>query len=150
METQKILEFVRKKKTKVSYVADSILNNKIIEYRFVCACKMRVASYTREIGIFGNGVKMVSEKSIEQKLRMETKKMGGWAVKFSSPGLDGMPDRLVFPGGKLGFVELKAPGKKMRPLQEKRKRTLEELGFLVFCVDSKEMIGGVLHEIRTL
>jgi hypothetical protein len=38
----------------------------------------------------------------------------------------------------------------MRPLQEKRKRTLEELGFLVFCVDSKEMIGGVLHEIRTL
>ncbi len=88
--------------------------------------------------------------------------MGGWAVKFSSPGLDGMPDRLVlfpggklgfvelFPGGKLGFVELKAPGKKMRPLQEKRKRTLEELGFLVFCVDSKEMIGGVLHEIRTL
>ena len=74
--------------------------------------------------------------------------MGGWAVKFSSPGLDGMPDRLVlFPGGKLGFVELKAPGKKMRPLQEKRKRTL---GFLVFCVDSKEMIGGVLHEIRTL
>lgn len=61
---------------------------------------MRVASYTREIGIFGNGVKMVSEKSIEQKLRTETKKMGGWAVKFSSPGLDGMPDRLVlFPGG---------------------------------------------------
>ena len=51
---------------------------------------------------------MVSEKSIEQKLRTETKKMGGWAVKFSSPGLDGMPDRLVlFPGGKLGFVELK-------------------------------------------
>lgn len=39
--------------------------------------------------------------------------MGGWAVKFSSPGLDGMPDRLVlFPGGKLGFVELKAPGKR--------------------------------------
>lgn len=55
---------------------------------------------------------MVSEKSIEQKLRTETKKMGGWAVKFSSPGLDGMPDRLVlFPGGKLGFVELKAPKK---------------------------------------
>lgn len=89
--------------------------------------------------------------TIEQKLRTETKKMGGWAVKFSSPGLDGMPDRLVlFPSGKLGFVELKAPGKKMRPLQEKRKRALEELGFLVFCVDSKEMIGGVLHEIRTL
>ena len=74
---------------------------------------------------------MVSEKSIEQKLRTETKKMGGWAVKFSSPGLDvGMPDRLVlFPGGKLGFVELKAPGKKDETTFKKRKRTLEELGF---------------------
>ena len=91
---------------------------------------MRVASYTREIGIFGNGVKMVSEKSIEQKLRMETKKMGGWAVKFSSPGLDGMPDRLVlFPGGKLGFVELKAPGKKMRPLQERESGHWKNLVF---------------------
>ena len=112
---------------------------------------MRVASYTREIGMFGNGVKNGIRKKHRAEVKNGDKKMGGWAVKFSSPGLDGMPDRLVlFPGGKLGFVELKAPGKKMRPLQEKRKRTLEELGFLVFCVDSKEMIGGVLHEIRTL
>lgn len=94
---------------------------------------------------------MISEKSIEQKLRTEAKKMGGCAVKFVSPGLDGMPDRLVlFPGGRLGFVELKAPGKEMRPLQKKRKRMLEELGFLVFCIDRKEMIGGILDEIRTL
>ena len=93
---------------------------------------------------------MVSEKSIEQKLRMETKKMGGWAVKFSSPGLDGMPDRLVlFPGGKLGFVELKAPGKKPRPLQLKRKRMLERLGFPVYVVDNIEQIGGILDEIQS-
>ena len=72
---------------------------------------------------------MVSEKSIEQKLRTETKKMGGWAVKFSSPGLDGMPDRLVlFPGGKLGFVELKT-GKKMRPASGKEKADIGRTGF---------------------
>ena len=91
---------------------------------------------------------MVSEKSIEQKLRMETKKMGGWAVKFSSPGLDGMPDRLVlFPGGKLGFVELKAPGKQMRPLQRKRRKQLEALGFPVFCVDSMEQIQPAIRAL---
>ena len=91
------------------------------------------------------------EKDIEKKLSLMVKKAGGIAVKFVSPSFDGMPDRLVLlPDGVIAFVELKAPGKKMRPLQEKRKRTLEELGFLVFCVDSKEMIGGVLHEIRTL
>ena len=72
---------------------------------------------------------MVSEKSIEQKLRTETKKMGGWAVKFSSPGLDGMPDRLVlFPGGKLGFVELKAPGKKDETASGKEKADIGRTG----------------------
>lgn len=51
------------------------------------------------------------EKEIEQKLVAEAKAAGGIAAKFVSPGLDGMPDRLVLlPGGKIGFVEVKAPG----------------------------------------
>lgn len=90
------------------------------------------------------------ESLIERKLVTEVKKRGGLAVKFVSPGLDGVPDRLVlFPGGKLAFVELKAPGKTMRPLQEKRARQLTALGFRVYCVDNKEKIGGVLDEIQT-
>jgi len=52
------------------------------------------------------------EKYIEKKLVAEVKKMGGIAAKFISPGLDGMPDRLVLlPLGKMAFVELKAPRK---------------------------------------
>ena len=89
------------------------------------------------------------EKEIEKKLTFEVKKRGGLAVKFVSPGLDGVPDRLVlFPSGKMAFVELKAPGKNMRPIQEKRARQLTALGFRVYCVDNKEMIGGVLDEIQ--
>ena len=42
---------------------------------------------------------------------------------------------------------MKAPGKKTRPLQEKRKRQLEGLGFPVYVIDSLEQIGGVLDEI---
>jgi len=90
------------------------------------------------------------ESVIERNLVTEVKKRGGLAVKFVSPGLDGVPDRLVlFPGGKMAFVELKAPGKNMRPIQEKRARQLTALGFRVYCVDNKEMIGGVLDEIQT-
>jgi len=89
------------------------------------------------------------EKKIEQQLVKEVKDIGGIALKIASPGFDGMPDRLILlPNRKLAFVEVKAPGKTLRPLQEKRKRQLEALGFLVFCLDHIEQIGGILHEIQ--
>lgn len=90
------------------------------------------------------------ESKVEEKLRTEAKRRGGWAVKFTSPGLDGVPDRLVlFPGGRLAFVEVKAPGKKMRPLQERRAEQLRALGFQVYCLDCMEKIGGILDEIQS-
>lgn len=88
------------------------------------------------------------ERQIEAKLVQAVKSMGGLAPKFVSPGLDGVPDRLVLlPGGKMAFVELKASGKTLRPLQVRRKRQLEALGFSVYCIDSTEQIGGILDEI---
>ncbi len=93
---------------------------------------------------------MVSEKQIERTMVCEVKKLGGLALKFLSPSMDGVPDRIVlFHGGKLAFVELKAPSKKLRPLQIRRKKQLEALGFKVYCIDNLEMIGGVLNEIQS-
>ena len=89
-----------------------------------------------------------SEKRVEKIFTDAVKKMGGMAVKFTSPGLDGVPDRIVLlPGRKIAFVELKAPGKKPRPLQVKRMRQLKSLGFPVYVVDRVQQIGGVLDEI---
>lgn len=90
------------------------------------------------------------EKEIEAALRMAAKKRNGMAFKFVSPGLSGVPDRLVLlPRGRIGFIELKAPGKKLCKLQEKRKSQLEALGFLVFCIDSKEEVEVVLDAIQS-
>ena len=90
------------------------------------------------------------EKETEAKLVKAVRKLGGLAPKFVSPGLDGVPDRLVLlPGGKIAFIELKAENRKMRPLQVKRKRQLEALGFLVYCIDGAEQIGGILSEIQS-
>ena len=90
------------------------------------------------------------EKTIENKLKATVKDMGGIAFKFNAPGINGVPDRLVLlPHGKLAFIELKAPGKEMRPLQVHRKKQLEQLGFSVYCIDSAEQIGGVLDAIQT-
>lgn len=90
------------------------------------------------------------EKNVESKLVKAVKSMGGLAPKFISPGLDGVPDRLVLlPGGKMAFIELKAPDKNLRPLQVRRKRQLESLGFLVYCMDRPEQIGVILSEIQS-
>jgi len=92
----------------------------------------------------------VREKSIESKLVSAAKKMGGIAPKFVSPGFDGMPDRIVLlPGGFFGFVEVKAPSKKPRPLQVSRHEMLKRLGFKVYVLDDAEQIGGILSEIQT-
>jgi hypothetical protein len=90
------------------------------------------------------------EKLIEQKLIRAVKAAGGIAVKFVSPGYDGMPDRIVLlPGGKMAFVEVKAHGMKPRPLQIRRHVLLRHLGFLVYVLDDEKQIGGILDEIRT-
>lgn len=90
------------------------------------------------------------EKYIEAKLVRTVKAAGGMAPKFVSPGLDGMPDRLVLlPGCRAAFVEVKAPGEKPRPLQLKRHRELQELGFMVFILDDLEKIGGIINEIQS-
>lgn len=90
------------------------------------------------------------EKQIENKLATEAKKLGGIALKFVSPSFDGMPDRLVLiPDGHIAFVELKAPGKKPRPLQVARHKMLRSLGYRVYVIDGIEQIGGMLHELCT-
>ena len=88
------------------------------------------------------------EKEIEQKLVRAVKAAGGMCPKFVSPGMDGMPDRLILmPGGHMAFAELKAPGKKPRPLQLHRHAQLQALGFQVFVVDALEQIKEVLDAL---
>lgn len=88
------------------------------------------------------------EKDIEKKLVVAVKKMGGICPKLTSPGFDGMPDRLVLlPNGKIAFIELKAKGKKLRPLQKRRIKQLKHLGFASYVIDDIGQIGGILDEI---
>lgn len=88
------------------------------------------------------------EKQTEQKLVKEVKHMGGICPKFTSPGFDGMPDRIVLlPGGRMAFVEVKAMGCKPRPLQMARHGMLRRLGFRVYVLDDEKQIGGILDEI---
>ncbi len=90
------------------------------------------------------------EKQIENKLRAAVKKNSGIALKLVCPSFAGMPDRLILlPDGHIGFAELKAPGKKPRPLQLSRHRLLRALGFAVYVIDDPEQIGGMIDELQS-
>lgn len=88
------------------------------------------------------------ESAVEKAFVDAVRKAGGEALKFTLQSRNGVPDRLVlFFSGKAAFVELKAPGKQMRPLQRKRRKQLEALGFPVFCVDSMEQIQPAIRAL---
>lgn len=92
---------------------------------------------------------MLSEKQVETRLRQRVKELGGKALKFVSPGCSGVPDRLVFlPGGKIILVELKAPGKKLSPLQEKMRKFFIDLGFKYYVIDCYEKVDELVQEVQ--
>ena len=80
------------------------------------------------------------ENPVEKHLIKEVKKAGGRAYKFVSPGRRSVPDRIVLlPGGRLVFVECKAPGKPPRADQLREHERLRALGFTVVVLDSKDL-----------
>ncbi len=89
------------------------------------------------------------ETAIEGHLRDGAKKIGGKAYKFISPGNNGVPDRLVcLPGGRIAFVETKAPGRTSTDLQKLQQERLRKMGFVVTVLDSKTKVDEFLSEMQ--
>ena len=88
------------------------------------------------------------EYVVENEFVKAVRKAGGVAYKLTSQTANGLPDRLVlfFPA-KTVFVELKAPGKMLRPLQRKRRYQLMKLGFPVLCIDRLSQIKPAIDAI---
>ena len=79
----------------------------------------------------------MKESEIEARLVRGVKVLGGVAYKFVSPGNVGVPDRLVvLPGGRMIFVELKAEGGRLSPMQRRQMTRLHQLG-----ADAREVKG---------
>lgn len=83
-----------------------------------------------------NKVVKTEEKKLESKLKNEIEKLGGLALKFTSPYFTGMPDRvLLLPKGRLFFVELKSKNGKVSLRQAVVHKQLSLLGFRVAIID---------------
>lgn len=90
---------------------------------------------------------IMCEKSTEKRLVTEVERVGGWCLKLPAIHNAGLPDRIcLFPGGRILFVELKAPGKKPRKIQLFMHRKIRALGFRVEVVDTPEQIKKITKE----
>lgn len=88
------------------------------------------------------------ESTLERRLVREVKRIGGRAPKWVSPGNRGVPDRIVIlPGGQTVFVEMKAPGKPLEPLQIRWASILKRMGHRVYKIDSAEGIEKFISEV---
>lgn len=89
------------------------------------------------------------ENEIERFFIKECKRKGWLPLKFVSPSMAGLPDRIVLlPGGQVFFVELKATGRKPRPIQLAAHRVLNQMRFTVFVIDSKEDVVAYVDVIE--
>lgn len=79
-----------------------------------------------------------SERDIERAFVRAVEVAGGIAYKWVSPGHRGVPDRIaLLPGGRLVLAELKAPGGRLSPWQEREHERMRALGFEVRVIDWK-------------
>lgn len=90
----------------------------------------------------------MKEKDIERILVTEVKKLGGRAYKWTSPGNDGVPDRIVIlPGRPPIFVELKTEIGKLTALQKVQINRLRDLGQDVRVLYGMDDVSRFLMEM---
>jgi len=92
---------------------------------------------------------MKNEKTIERQLREKVKKLGGMAIKITSPSFTGLPDRMILmPEGQIYFIETKSTGDKPRKRQLYVHKQLRNLGFEVFVIDSQKELDEFYETIE--
>ena len=84
------------------------------------------------------------ESLIERKCCQYAKANGWLSYKFVSPSQSGVPDRLFIRDGAVVFVEFKATGEQLRPLQRRVIDTMRQIGATVYVIDSIEGFINVM------
>lgn len=87
------------------------------------------------------------EAYVEGYLVRRAKKRGFLCLKFTAPGVRGVPDRLLITPSGTFFIELKAEGEKLRPQQVHRIAEMRAAGAIVHVIDSREGVDALLDSI---
>lgn len=91
------------------------------------------------------------ENKVERYLDTQVKKwLGGTTRKWVSPGVDGVPDRLVIVSGKVVMVEVKTLDGKLSPMQEREHDRLREHGMEPITVYGEEGVDRFINMMLQL
>lgn len=87
------------------------------------------------------------ESKIEAHLKAQVKELGGKCYKWTSPGVRGVPDRIVFLNKQIWFVELKRPGGKRSKLQIKFAKDIAPYTTNYAVLDSMDSVDKLICRI---
>lgn len=114
-------------------------------------CTLKKTKIIRHAVLYKGGMAVTLERNIERKLVHGVNALGGIAYKWVSPGNTGVPDRIViFPDGKIEFVELKTETNKPTPLQLSQMNRLKQRNCVVYVLRGEKAVNEYLdvHAIR--
>lgn len=78
------------------------------------------------------------EKEIEKYLKRKVEALGGMCIKFTSPSMAGVPDRIVVCKGRVVFIEMKNEEGRLSKIQKERMKQLLDCGAMVDILHSKD------------
>lgn len=91
----------------------------------------------------------MSEKSLEQKLRKAIKLLGGFCIKWTSPGFRGVPDRIILlPWKRVYFVEMKSETGELSKLQIVVHGLFKSIGWPVYVIGSEKQLQDFLLAVK--
>lgn len=85
------------------------------------------------------------ESYVEDYLVKKCKKENFLIYKFTSPGTNGVPDRMIITDNNIFFIETKARGETTKKLQNAIIKQMRKEGSVVFVADSRKEIDEILE-----
>lgn len=86
------------------------------------------------------------ESKIEGNVKKFAEANGCLFLKLAGPNQKGQPDRMILRGGNILFMEFKAPGKTLDPLQRKWQDDLRLRGFVAEWVDNEGVAMDLIEK----
>lgn len=90
------------------------------------------------------------ENKVERYLHEQIENIGGTTRKWVSPGVVGVPDRIVIIKGDVFFVEVKTDTGRISVAQEREIERLRSYGALVHVVQGHDGVDQLMKTIRGL